>query len=63
MELTTHTVLDSGDGVALLHASWTIHRGEKVIPGLSTEVVRRQPDGSWLFILDEPLTPENQAPV
>ena len=59
MDLETSTVIESGDGLALLHASWTVHRDEKAIPGLSTEVVRRQPDGTWLFVIDEPRTPEN----
>ena len=57
MDLTTTTVLDSGDGLALLHATWTFRRGDQQFHGISTEVVRRQPDGSWLFVLDEPLTP------
>lgn len=61
MELQTRTVIESGDGLTLLHASWKLHRDEKVIPGLSTEVLRRQPDGSWLFVIDEPRTPENQS--
>lgn len=58
MELQTRTVIESRDGLALLHASWKLYRGEKVIPGLSTEVVRRQPDDAWLFVIDEPRTPE-----
>ena len=58
MELTTQTVLEFGDGLAMLHASWTYHRGGSAWPGLSTEVVRRQPDGSWLFVIDEPRTPD-----
>jgi len=59
MELHTHTVVDSGDGLALLHAAWTLHRNGTAISGISTEIVRRQADGSWLFVLDEPRTPEN----
>ena len=59
MELQTRTVVDSGDGLALLHAAWTLHRNGTAISGISTEVVRRQADGSWLFVLDEPRTPEN----
>ena len=59
MELQTRTVVDSGDGLALLHAAWTFHRNGTAISGISTEVVRRQADGSWLFVLDEPRTPEN----
>jgi len=57
MELTTETVLESTEGFAVLHASWTYHRGGSASAGLSTEVVRRQPDGSWLFVIDEPRTP------
>ena len=59
MELGTRAVLESGEGLAVLHAGWTYHRAKDAISGLSTEVVRRQPDGSWLFVIDEPRTPEN----
>jgi uncharacterized protein (TIGR02246 family) len=58
MELTTGTVLESAEGLAVLHASWTYHRGGTATRGLSTEVVRRQPDGTWLFVIDEPRTPQ-----
>ena len=58
MELETRAMIESGEGLAVLHASWTYHRAGKATPGLSTEVVRRQPDGSWLFVIDEPRTPE-----
>ena len=58
MELTTQTVLESTEGLAVLHASWTHHRSGSLSAGLSTEVVRRQPDGSWLFVIDEPRTPD-----
>jgi uncharacterized protein (TIGR02246 family) len=62
MELKTHTVLESSAGLAVLHGSWTYHLGENVIAGLSTEVVRRQSDGSWLFVIDEPRTPGRTNP-
>ena len=29
---------------------------------MSTEVVRRQPDGSWRFVIDEPKTPNTGGP-
>jgi ketosteroid isomerase-like protein len=57
MELATRSVIQSGE-VAVLHANWTYHRGGTATPGLSTEVVRRQPDGPWLFVIDEPRTPQ-----
>lgn len=56
MRLTTHAVLQSGLDLALLYGEWTlesaVNRG-----GLSTEVARRQPDGTWLFAVDVPYTP------
>jgi uncharacterized protein (TIGR02246 family) len=61
MELQTRAVIESGNGLALLHANWTIHRDGKAIPGLSTEVVRQQSDGAWMFLIDEPRTPETQG--
>lgn len=61
MELTTHTVLESSEGLAVLHATSIYHLGENAIAALSTEVVRRQADGSWLFVIDEPRTPGNQS--
>lgn len=57
MEMETRTVLDSGEGLGVLHGAWTLYRNDATISGLSTEVVRRQADGTWLFVLDEPRTP------
>jgi ketosteroid isomerase-like protein len=62
MELETRAVVESGNGLAMLHASWVVHRGGAAILGLSTEVVRRQPTGSWLFVMDEPRTSETKSP-
>jgi uncharacterized protein (TIGR02246 family) len=58
MELKTRSVVESADGLAVLHASWTLHTSGSTAQGISTEVVRRQPDGTWLFIIDETRTPE-----
>ena len=58
MELETRSVVESGEGLAVLHAKWTLHSIGSTAQGLSTEVVRRQSDGSWLFVIDEPRTPE-----
>jgi|SRR5215472_16369667 len=57
MQLHTRRVMDSGKGLAVLHSAWAIDRGEGKAFGVSTEVVRQQTDGSWLFLLDEPTTP------
>ena len=58
MELETRSVVESAEGLAVLHASWTLHTAGSTAQGISTEVVRRQSDGSWLFVIDEPRAPE-----
>ena len=56
MTLTTRSVVESGDGMAVLHGAWSIGAPSET-DGVSTEVVRRQGDGSWLFAIDIPYTP------
>jgi uncharacterized protein (TIGR02246 family) len=58
MSLTTRTVMTASDGVALIHGEWVIERtATETTRGISTEVVRKQPDGSWRFVIDNPYTP------
>ena len=57
-DLKPEYVLKAGD-IALLHASWTLKGttpdGEPVdVTGLTSDVVRRQPDGTWRFVIDDP---------
>lgn len=53
------TVLPMGD-LVLLHSKWTGKAtgpdGPVEIGGLTSEVARRQPDGSWKYILDDPFS-------
>jgi uncharacterized protein (TIGR02246 family) len=63
MTLETCSVVETHEGLALLHARWIVQYpndmgGTLVTRGLSTEVVRKQPDGTWLFVVDTPYTPE-----
>jgi len=62
MTLETRAVLESGQGLAVLHGGWVVepttgNGAEPVTRGLSTEVVRRQSDGTWRFVIDNPYTP------
>ena len=62
MKLETASAFES-DGLALLYGRWSIEGtgpdGSIIqMSGRNSEVVRRQPDGSWLFIIDNPFTPE-----
>jgi uncharacterized protein (TIGR02246 family) len=58
MSLTTRTVLESSDGLALIHGEWVVDRtSAETTRGISSEVVRRQADGTWRFVIDNPYTP------
>ena len=51
------------DGLALTHARWALEGldpdGQAIeLSGRGTIVSRRQPDGSWKIVLDNPLSPE-----
>ena len=51
-------VIESGD-TALLHSKWSLSGtgpdGSAInMDGQGTEVVRRQPGGNWLFVIDNP---------
>jgi uncharacterized protein (TIGR02246 family) len=57
-ELKPEFTLEAGD-LALLHASWSLKGtspdGEPVdLAGFTSDVVRRQPDGTWRYVIDDP---------
>jgi uncharacterized protein (TIGR02246 family) len=49
------------DGIALTHARWTlvaeVDAASREESGHGAVVSRRQPDGRWLIVLDNPLSP------
>jgi uncharacterized protein (TIGR02246 family) len=58
MRLETASVAERGD-LALLEGKWVLigasPEGDPIqITGTSHEVVRRQPDGTWLYAIDDP---------
>jgi len=64
MSLTPKLIAQSGD-IAVLTAKWdVVMTGADGKPtqmsGRSAEVVRRQSDGSWLFVIDLPFGPGAQ---
>lgn len=47
------SVVFEEDDIALVHWSWTVRDADgSSRNGISAEVLRRQPDGSWKFIID-----------
>lgn len=60
MALKTRSVVMFDDTLAVLHGDWIVEASAVeggARSGLSTEVVRRQADGSWRFVIDNPNTP------
>jgi uncharacterized protein (TIGR02246 family) len=60
--LDTRAAIEGPDGLVVLHSAWAITppktaAAATVRRGLSTEVARRQPDGTWRFVIDNPDTP------
>ena len=58
IEFKTQPVFKAGN-LALMHGDWTLAGtapdGNAVnLTGHSTEVLRRQPDGTWLYVIDIP---------
>jgi uncharacterized protein (TIGR02246 family) len=65
MTLDAHTLAQAGD-VALVSARWQLSMTgpdgkPATMHGKSVEVVRRQPDGRWLFAIDFPFGAESPA--
>lgn len=63
IRVETASVFQCDNGLALTHGRWmmtgTGPDGTAVqMEGRSAEVLRRQPDGSWLVVIDNPFTPE-----
>ena len=61
IRVKTLAVCDTGDGLALLHGKWemigTGPDGPIQMEGKNCEVIRRQADGSWRFVIDNPFAP------
>lgn len=53
MTLDTIHALELGD-LALLSSRWTLTAGETVVSAVSAEVARRQDDGTWRYVFDNP---------
>src|SRR3954453_8100574 len=51
--LVTQYVIEQGD-IALLSNRWTSVAGDDEISATSAEVARRQSDGSWRYLIDNP---------
>jgi ketosteroid isomerase-like protein len=53
MTLRSRYAIEVGD-LAILSNEWTYTAGELARGATTAEVARRQPDGSWLYVVDHP---------
>ncbi len=54
VSLTEAGVLEGPGGIALTHCTWKLTGGSVELGGKTAEVPRRQPDGNWLYLIDNP---------
>jgi uncharacterized protein (TIGR02246 family) len=52
-------VIEAGD-IALMHTQWTVTAGRQMTVH-AIEVARRQPDGTWRWLIGDPFTVGRQA--
>jgi uncharacterized protein (TIGR02246 family) len=60
MTVQTHYAIEMGD-LAVLSNTWTFRGGDVEMSATTAEVARREPDGSWLYIIDHPFAYQGQA--
>jgi len=53
IDLQVEKVVQAGD-IALVYSRWTMETGGQKMTGKGREVARRQQDGTWLFLIDDP---------
>ena len=56
--------VNRADNLAMLHGKWILHEtgpdGNQLRrEGRNTETARQQPDGRWLFVIDNPSVPQD----
>jgi ketosteroid isomerase-like protein len=62
VRMLTRYAVESGD-VALLSNEWTLElEGSPVASGATAEIARRQDDGTWRYVIDNPFGAGAQAP-
>jgi ketosteroid isomerase-like protein len=62
VRMKTRYAVESGD-IALLSNEWTLElEGNPVASAVTAEVARRQDDGTWRYVIDNPFAADAPAP-
>ena len=59
-DLNIKQVIQSGD-IALMHTEWKVSAPPQQVSVYAIEVARRQPDGTWRWLIGDPFTIGKQA--
>jgi uncharacterized protein (TIGR02246 family) len=54
IDLKVEQMVRGGEDLVACYGVWTMEAGGQTQTGKSIEIVRRQPDGTWLFVIDDP---------
>jgi uncharacterized protein (TIGR02246 family) len=54
IDLKVEKTVATGTDLAVCYGVWTMSIGGQEMTGKSMEIVRKQPDGTWLFAIDDP---------
>jgi ketosteroid isomerase-like protein len=54
ISIQTLSTFEGPGGIGLTHGEWTLKGGSMELAGKTAEVLRRQPDGTWLYVIDNP---------
>ncbi len=54
LKLKINKLIEAGD-IALMHSEWAMTT-PAAMSGRSIEIARRQPDGTWRYVIDDPFT-------
>ena len=47
-------VINADDNLAMLYSDWTVTANSIPLSGKAIQIVRRQSDGTWMFVVDDP---------
>lgn len=54
IDLKVEQTLKGGEDMAACYGVWTMKAGGEELTGKSIEIMRKQADGTWLFVIDDP---------
>jgi ketosteroid isomerase-like protein len=54
IQIKTLSAYEGPGGIGLTHGEWSLEGGSVALAGKTAEVLRRQADGRWRYVIDNP---------